>query len=36
MNSDLEAKKFLVVIDLGSEHLRNLVTMHIEREANKK
>ena len=36
MNSCLEAEKFPVIIDLGSERLRNLITMHIEREAKKK
>lgn len=29
-------KQKLVISDLGSEHLRNLITMHIEREAKKK
>ena len=30
------SRNFLVISDLGSEHLRNLITMHIEREAEKK
>ena len=29
-------KQKLVTSDLGSEHVRNLITMHIEREAKKK
>lgn len=30
------SRNFLVISDLGSEHLGNLITMHIEREAEKK
>ena len=29
-------KQKVVISDLGSEHVRNLITMHIEREAKKK
>lgn len=36
MNSGLEAEKFQVIIDLGREHIRNLITIHIESKAKKK
>lgn len=36
MNGGKGAEQFLVIIDLESEHLRNLITMHVGREANKK
>lgn len=36
MNGGKGAEQFLVITDLESEHLRNLITMHVGREANKK
>lgn len=36
MNSGLEAEKFQVITDLGREHIRNLITIHIESETKKK